>query len=270
MIMNKQFIPLLLTGITFFVLVAILFFFIQFLNFFPTHDKISSSFVIADILVGLTIYIKTSVDFAVFIGNLLKKYPGIKNRIGIEIGTAFGNGIGTFFVLGIWTFFKEVPILMIFMIFLASLVLLHLSEEGLREFLEQNKNTFLKKIFTILKTINSFTYLFLQAIVPKIKTTNNAKTAFLSLFFFAVSVPLVLGLDDFAGYIPLFRIVNVFGFAIGVFLGHMLLTSLIFLSPTTTVKIVKQPFIVLLGSIAFIVIAILGFGEILISLQKLL
>ena len=36
---------------------------------------------LGDILIGLTIYLKTSIDFAVYIGRLMAKYPGWKNRV---------------------------------------------------------------------------------------------------------------------------------------------------------------------------------------------
>ena len=75
------------------------------------------------------------------------------------------------------------------------------------------------------------------------------------------SVPFILGLDDFAGYIPLFNIVNVLGFATGVFIGHMALNIALFISPQTTTRIVKNPVISFLGSLAFIGIAIWGFVE---------
>src|SRR5690349_10198911 len=100
---SKQVIPLCLTLITFGILSLILFLFIHLLNLFPLSKKIIPEIQISDILVGLTIYVKTSVDFALFIGNLMSKNPGVKNRIAIEIGTAFGNAAGTLFVLIIWT-----------------------------------------------------------------------------------------------------------------------------------------------------------------------
>ncbi|MEY3197778.1 MAG: hypothetical protein RL023_455 [Candidatus Parcubacteria bacterium] len=75
------------------------------------------------------------------------------------------------------------------------------------------------------------------------------------------SVPFILGMDDFAGYVPLFNIVNVFGFGIGVFLGHTILTCFLFISPSKTVQVIKNPVIAILGSLAFIGIAIRGFYD---------
>lgn len=83
----------------------------------------------------------------------------------------------------------------------------------------------------------------------------------LGIFVLAVSIPFILGLDDFAGYIPLFSIVNVFGLATGVFIGHMLLNIALFSSPKITIQIVKNPILSFLGSLAFVDLALLGLVE---------
>jgi len=78
---------------------------------------------------------------------------------------------------------------------------------------------------------------------------------------FAFTVPFILGLDDFAGYVPLFKIVNVFGFAIGVFAGHMILNIFLFISPKTTINVVKNAYISAVGALVFIGLAIWGISE---------
>src|SRR3989344_6737362 len=97
--LEKQALPIILTIITFFGLVGILYLFIVALNLFPHSEPILLALRKRDILVGLTIYLKNSVDFALFIGNLMASNPGWKNRIAIELGTALGNAFGTFVVL---------------------------------------------------------------------------------------------------------------------------------------------------------------------------
>ncbi len=266
---SNQVLPLFLTAITCLGLILLLLSFIYVLNLFPLADKIILQLRIADILVGLTIYLKTSVDFALFIGNLMSKYTGVKNRIAIEIGTAVGNALGTIFVLTIWTFFKEVPILMIIMILLASLVLFTLAEEGLEEFVTLHPKTLFAKLLYLLKRFNRLFSPVLKFIIPHATTDTKLHKTFLSLLLFSLSIPLILGLDDFAGYIPLFNIVNVFGFAVGVFVGHMILNLALFASPRITIKIVKQPVIALLGSFAFIGIALWGVCEAIKILQTL-
>ncbi len=258
-----QFVPIVLTVVICAFLVYLLFFFIKLLNFFPTKEKIQLILYPLDILVGFIIYIKTSVDFALFIGKLMKESPGTISRIAIESGTALGNGIGTLFVLTIWTFFKEVPILMVIMITIASLILLRLAQDGLQEFKTVNMKlkTVVGKIFLVFKKINSLFDPIISLILPHPSFSQKTSRSFLSLFMFSLTIPFVLGLDDFAGYIPLFSIVNIFGFATGIFLGHMILNLLLFASPKTTVKIVSLPMVVLTGAVVFLGLSLFGFYE---------
>lgn len=265
---HRQFIPLLLAISTFFALTIFLFIFIHFLNLFPTQDKIVPRIFWEDIVVGLTIYLKTSVDFAIVIGNLMSKNSGVKSRIAIEIGTALGNALGTAIVLLIWTFFKEVPLLMTIMIVLASFVLLQMAEDGLNELQETNSGFAVGLLYQIIHAINRPLSPLLHILIPHAHTTSKKQTAFFSLLLFAITVPLILGLDDFAGYIPLFTVINIFGFSVGVFLGHMLLNIALFASPTTTIVLVKKPIISFLGSIAFIGIALWGFVEVFILIKN--
>ena len=82
------------------------------------------------------------------------------------------------------------------------------------------------------------------------------------LFAFSFSIPFILGLDDFAGYVPLFNVVNVFGFAIGVFLGHTLLNIFLFISPSHTITAVKNEYVSFVGTLAFIMLAFYGLFEV--------
>src|SRR3989344_9571137 len=126
----NQILPLAATVITAVALIFLIYLEIITLNKFTPTD-ILTRVQLSDVLVGLTIYLKTSVDFAIFIGNLMAAYPGWRNRISIEIGTAFGNALGTIIILAIWDFFKEVKVLLAIMILIAALVLLKLAEESL-------------------------------------------------------------------------------------------------------------------------------------------
>src|SRR3989344_4685377 len=128
-VLFTQAVPLILTGVIFLILAIILRFYIHTLNIFTDVD-LSLNIRLGDVLVGMTIYLKTSVDFAIFIGNLMHAYPGWKNRIAIEVGTAVGNALGTIIVLSIWNFFRDVEVLLALMIFVASLVLFRLAQDG--------------------------------------------------------------------------------------------------------------------------------------------
>ncbi|HET9946591.1 MAG TPA: hypothetical protein VFQ63_00870 [Patescibacteria group bacterium] len=260
--MKSQAIPLALTFLTFLCLTSLLWVVIFFLNTVPFHQSLSLTLRFADILVGLTIYLKTSVDFSLFLANLMAKSSSWTSRIAIELGTALGNALGTILVIIIWTFFKEIPLLLFLMMALASFALLGMAKEGLEEFLEKDTVSLqTKKLITpfyiaLQKILSPFTWLF-SLFLPNFSSSNKQK-GFFSLFLFSVSIPFVLGLDDFAGYIPLFSLVKVFGFAVGVFLGHMLLTLSLFSFPAITIKVIKLPIITFVGSGIFLALALFG------------
>jgi hypothetical protein len=226
---------------------------------------------VQDVLVGAGIYLKTAVDFAILIGLLMVKYPGFKNRIAIENGTALGNALGTAAVLAIWFFFKEIKWLLAIMVFVAALVLFELAKGGIEHIEEAEHegqkvpawvkscanfiDVFLTKIMAVISPV-------LSKILPSLKFDENKKLTFWGLIGTSFTIPFILGLDDFAGYVPLFNVVNVFGFGIGVFLGHTILNILLFINPEFTMKAVKNPIISLLGTIAFIGLALFGLYEV--------
>lgn len=271
---KEQGVPILLTIVTFFCLIALLYGAIYFLNLFPSKEKIHIVIRPQDITVGLTIYLKTAIDFAILIGNLMKSNPGWKKRIAIELGTALGNGGGTLVVLALWNFFREIPIIMAIMIFLASLVLLRMAEESLHEFVQSHKTSKIHKhvhfLTQQLRIFNAIFHPVLGRLIPSTNLTKMPIFTFWSLGVFSFTIPFILGLDDFAGYIPLFSIINVFGFAIGVFLGHMLLNVSLFISPKKTVSIVSHPAVLILGGLAFVGIAGWGLYEVFHILETIL
>lgn len=265
-VLQRQVIPVALTAVVFAFLAGLLYVEILILNQFTETDIVLSVNWL-DILIGLTIYLKTSIDFAIYIANLMDNNPGWKSRVAIEIGTAAGNAAGTMVILLIWTFFKEVRWLLVLMILIAALVLFVLAEEGL-EHAQQEDNRFpkwfQKTVLTfqkVLHAINAWTSPVLKVILPHASMKTGSHLKFLPLFAVSFSVPFILGLDDFAGYVPLFSIVNVLGFGIGVFGGHMLLNMLLYISPERTIRAVKNPVISFLGSVAFVLIGLWGIYE---------
>ncbi len=265
-LLKEQALPLALTWLILLGLIAIYYLEIRFLNIF-TKEQISTKINFADVLIGLTIYLKTSIDFAIFMGNLMKSNPGWKNRIAIEIGTALGNALGTLAILLLWDFFKEIAVLLFFMIVIASLVLIRLAKDGIEHARseEEESSAFFKKLVlqteSVINYLNKFVEPVLSKIMPNVSMKTKRDLSWRALFIFSFSVPFVLGLDDFAGYVPLFNIVNVFGFGIGVMLGHTILNMLLFLSPSRTIQVVKNPVISYLGSLAFIALAFWGLYE---------
>lgn len=263
---TSQVIPVGLTVVIVAILIVILWVEIELLNVF-TQQKILLDIRLQDILVGTTIYLKTSIDFAIFMGNLMRTNPGWKNRIAIEIGTAVGNAAGTFAILAIWSFFKEIDWLLGIMVILASLVLFQLAEDGLEHAKEYDRKfskefqKFINKLETILHRTNQIFRPVLSKLIPHMSLKTSAAPSWKKLFLFSFTIPFILGLDDFAGYVPLFNIVNVFGFGIGVMVGHTILNILLFINPEKTIQGVKNPIISFAGSIAFIGLALWGLKE---------
>jgi hypothetical protein len=260
---KSQIIPLSLTVVTCAAMVGVLWLEISLLNLVTT-ENIQLHVRVSDVLVGLTIYLKTSIDFAIFIGRLMEKNPGLKGRIGIEIGTALGNAVGTFAILLIWTFFRQVNWLLAIMIIIAALVLVRLAQDSLDHVVER-KHTYpwwfrlvVSGFDRLLRLFNRLFDPVLSKILPAHSLKVQRKTSLISLLSLSFTVPFILGLDDFAGYVPLFSVVKVFGFAIGVFVGHMILNIFLYLSPLRTIQAVKNPLIALFGSIAFVFLA--GWG----------
>jgi hypothetical protein len=262
-----QIVPLALTFVVCLFFVGVLFLEVTTLNHFVgAREPISTVVFLSEVLVGMTIYLKTSIDFAIFIGRLMSEYVGWKNRVMIEIGTAAGNALGTLGILAIWDLFREIKILMAVMIFVAALVLIRMAEDGLSH--ARKSGTYPFNFFgwinifeKVMHTVNGVTKPFLSHIVPDISVKEKKSASYKKLFMYALTVPFILGLDDFAGYIPLFNVVNVYGFAIGVFVGHMILNIFLFLSPKNTIRAVKNPIISLIGSVAFVGLALWGIYE---------
>jgi hypothetical protein len=271
---KNNILPLIFAFIVFIVLSLAYYLEVLGLNLLPfSTEKIISTINPIDVGVGLLIYLKTSIDFALFIGILMKRYPGLKNRYAIEIGTALGNMLGTALVLGLWVAFKEISILLGLMVLFASLVLLEMANSSLEHLYESDENKedevevqdWQIKIADFIKMLLSPILFFispvLSRVMPSMSLTTNeedSKKGFWGLFIMSMTIPFILGLDDFAGYVPFFKVVNVFGFGIGVFLGHCLLNILLFINPRLTIKIIKNPIIAILGAVAFILLG--GYG----------
>lgn len=227
--MKSQTLPLALTIVVLIFLIAILHSVIFLLNTLPFVQTIMLTVRWYDVIIGITVYLKTSIDFALLLGKLMAAYPGWKNRVALEIGTAIGNAAGTIAIISLWVVVKHIDILLALMILTASLVLFMLARESFHP---------------------KFTFVI-----------GKKKRSWSSLMAFSMTVPFILGLDDFAGYVPLFSVINVYGFAIGVLVAHTILNIALFISPTRTVNIVNNRFVAVAGGIAFIALGIWGLTE---------
>lgn len=265
----QQIIPLLLTGVILGALIVFLYVYINLLNTLPTREKVLLEIRPMDVFVGITIYLKTAIDFAIFMGRLMGTNPGWRNRIAIEIGTAVGNAAGTLVVIALWVMFKEVEWLLALMVFIASLVLFELAHGGLEHFANWEGKGGIKRFIYLtlhhfLHTANKIAHPILSRIMPDLgeKLKGKGGLTWTALVAFSFSVPFILGLDDFAGYVPLFNVVNVFGFSVGVFLAHTILNIGLFISPEKTITAVKNEYVSFLGTLAFVGLAFYGFFEV--------
>ena len=264
----EQLFPVLFAGIVFAAIGLAYYFWIITLNLFP-GEKILLALNWTDVVIGLTIYLKTAVDFALIIGIFMKNYPGLKNRLAIETGTAIGNALGTAIILVVWYFFKEIVWLLAIMVIFASLVLLKLAQTSIEHIFEDQEKEHISPAVVksanflnfFLNPINKFLSPVLSKVVPEMKFDAGKKLTFWGLVVASFTIPFILGLDDFAGYVPLFNVVNVFGFGLGVFLGHCILNIFLFINPNKTIEIVKNPIIGVLGSLVFIGLSIWGLYE---------
>lgn len=228
---NKKSITL--TFYVFFILAILLFLVIYLINLINPKNTIVIKIIPIDILFGLFIYLKTSVDFVVFATNFIKKHRGEKAMELFSLGTSLGNGVGIFLVIFIWSLIKNIKPLLIFSVIVASSFLIYIGNKNLFDFFKRRAN---------LKT----------------NFTNNQINTHLNTFLFSLKLPFILGIDDFAGYIPLFNILNITSFSIGVLLGHCILVSLILANEKLLRKIVQLRFFDLIGAILFLSIGIFG------------
>lgn len=264
----QQFLPLTLTLVVFGGLITLLHAVILLFNRFPVRELVILEIRWYDVVVGGTIYLKTAIDFAIFMGRLMAANPGWKNRIAIEIGTAAGNAIGTIIVIGLWVLFKDIHLLLALMVLIASLVLFELAHGSLEHFenwthTEDARKPLYRVTRAFLTLTARITDPILSRIMPDIGSAmkGSKNLPWWGLLGFSMSVPFILGLDDFAGYVPLFTVINVYGFAIGVIGAHTLLNIALFLSPAKTIQVVKNEYISFLGALAFIGLAFYGIWE---------
>ncbi len=264
----SQLVPLLLTGVVLAVFLTLLHAAIIVFNRIPSSEKIFLQVRWVDVIIGATIYLKTSIDFAIFIGRMMAANPGWKNRIAIEIGTAAGNALGTIAIIGLWVTLKHVDLLLALMVFIASLVLFELAHGSLEHFSNWQGQSGLKKLafygmHGLLDRVKKVIDPVLSRVMPDLGKAMQGKSSlpWRALLTFSATVPFILGLDDFAGYVPLFSVVNVYGFAIGVICAHTILNIALFISPKKTTQMVKNEIVSFIGALAFVGLGIYGLTE---------
>ncbi len=262
----SQTIPLLIAFLSTIVFLLILVANTHLLNTLFPHEPIQFIFHPWDLALGLYLYLKTSVDFAVFIAAMMVANPGWKKRVAVEWGTSFGNFAGTIAIIWVWTIFRSIgPVFEGIIVIIASFVLLELAAGSLSRLKSAQWDTqhgFKKAFFSLSQLalkIRRLTAPFLGWMPDVEGAMAGRKVATLgALLLFAVSVPFILGSDDFAGYISVFSVVNVLSFATGVILGHGLLLAAMFAIPSAVETIMDNPWFSALAVTTFLAIFTLG------------
>jgi hypothetical protein len=264
----SQLIPLVLTVVILGILQTILHASLALFNHIPGTIPILLIIRPQDVLVGATIYLKTEIDFVILIGRLMDLYPGWRNRVALEVGSAVGNASGTILIIGLWILLKHVDLLLALMVIIASLVLFELAHSGMEYLTNWESAQGIKKwLYTVLNAFLDITGIIINPllfhIIPDLSVSLRGKEGLSwgKLAGFATNIPFILGLDDFAGYIPLFNVVNVYGFAAGVIGAHTILNICLFLSPKRTIAAVKNEYVSFIGTLAFIGLGIYGLVE---------
>lgn len=256
-------------------------------KFLPETNNLKLVFRLGDFALGTTIYLKTAIDFAILMTLYMKVYPGWKNRMAIESGTTIGNTLGTILVIIIWGMLQQFKIVLNLMVFYSAIILIKLAYETLEHVEDfsidiSSKYPLLDFIYDIifwpLDAFIKISIYFIKIVWEIIEATpfdklvpnltisseeiRGKKLTYTALFLMTLGVPFALGLDDFAGYIGLLTVVNVLSFAIGVYFGHFILNTFLFLNPKKTMKIIGHPLISWIGSMALMFIAYLGLKEV--------
>ena len=281
-------IPLLWGGALFVISILITILVIHILNrFLPETNNLRHIFRIGDFALGTTIYLKTAIDFAILMTLYMKVYPGWRNSLTIESGTTIGNTLGTILVIIIWGLLQQFKFVLNLMVFYSAIILIKLAYETLEHVEDfsidiSSKYPLLDFIYDIVfwpldALIKLSIYLIkvvweiieatpFDKLIPDLnissKDVEGKKLTYSALFLMTLGVPFALGLDDFAGYIGLLTVVNVLSFAIGVYFGHFILNTFLFLNPKKTMKVIGHPLISWVGSMALMFIAYLGLKEV--------
>lgn len=159
-------------------------------------------------------------------------------------------------------------LLLALMVIIASLVLFELAHSGLDYLTNWESAGGVKKwlyigLHKFLDATGIVINPLLSRIIPDLGASLRGKEglSWTGLAGFATEIPFILGLDDFAGYVPLFNVVNIYGFAAGVIGAHTILNICLFLSPKRTIDTVKNEYVSFLGTLAFIGLGIYGLIE---------
>ncbi len=252
--MKKQLLPITISFGLFGVFVACTYVVIKLLNLGFTN-KLSLEIVFVEVLLGVFIYLKTAVDYALFVGSLMENNNGIKKRIAMNAGTSIGCFLGVTIIAVLWTYFKEIHWLMGILLVIAGMILFKLGDGSRQHFEELHPHLKwpLEVFFKITRpVVRVFTFF-----MPNTELQSGVSGAW-QLFFLSMIVPFALGADDLAGYMVLLTTTNFFSLLIGIYLGDAIIDVMLFANQELTVKIVKNKWVSYLGALTFIGLGVLS------------
>lgn len=254
--MNKQLIPVSISLSLFGLCSVITYGLLHFLNGFDlVAHKLSLTLVFGQFLIGIFIYLKTSVDYALFVGALMEKNPGTPKRIAMNVGTQIGCFLGVTVIVVLWVFFKEIHWLMAILLVIAGMILIGLGDGSQEHFsaLPEKLRRPLEIFFDVTRPIVKLFTFFMPDNEMSAKEMNTKK-----LFFVSGIIPFALGADDLAGYMVLLNPVNAFSLLVGIYFGDAIIDIALFFDPEITVKIVKNRWVSYVGALFFIGLGLLS------------
>ncbi len=215
-----------------------------------------------DAMVGFFLYFVTAVDYALIVGRMQIVNTGAKPRFVMNVFTCLGCFVGVSLVLFLWGRVREIPVLIIPILFFAGSVMIKLAYEG-RGYFENAKvipAVFRKLTAKVLEMVYFFAHL-LTFWIPDLGSPEVVKMRLGNLARWSFLLPFIIGLDDLVGYMGAMTIYNVFSLLIGIYLADIVIDVLIFVSPGTTNKIVRSPYLSFAAAYAFLYLAYKSFFE---------
>lgn len=253
--MRKQLLPLSISFGLFAVFVILTAGIIHLLNTLGFSQKLSLQIIWAQIGLGIFIYLKTAVDYAIFVGSLMEHNDGIPRRIAMNAGTSIGCFIGVSIIAVLWTFCKEIHWLMVILLVIAAMVLFKLGDgsqdhfDSIPAWLRYPLALFFDLTRPIVKVLTWF--------MPSSELKSGALSVG-RLFILSMIIPFALGADDLAGYMVLLTTGNIFSLLIGIYFGDAVIDAGLFANQELTVKIVKNRWVSYFGAIVFIALGIMS------------
>lgn len=254
-IMKKQLLPLSISFGLFAIFVVLTFGILNLLNHLGFSHKLSVQVIWGEVLLGIFIYLKTAVDYALFVGTLMANNTGVKKRIAMNAGTSIGCFIGVTAIAVLWTFFKEIHWLMIILLVIAAMVLFKLGDgsqqhfESIPKWLKRPLELFFDLTRPIVKVLTFF--------MPN-SELNSERLDTGTLFILSMIIPFALGADDLAGYMVLLTTANIFSLLIGIYFGDAIIDAALFANQELTVKIVKNKWVSYFGAVVFIALGVMS------------